>query len=434
MPESMVWITGVIMLVLLICSALISASEVAFFSLEPKDLEEIENNKSKKAKNVLGLIERPKKLLATILITNNLVNVGIIILSTVLVESMFQGVGLSAIAQFWIQVIGVTFIILLFGEVIPKVYATRNNVSLALFMSFPLIFLRTFFGVPSRMLIRSTNFIERRIKPSSANLSVDKLEQALVLTQNDSDNDSEQKILEGIVRFGNTDVKQIMTPRMDVTALTLETGFEEVIAEIIDAGFSRIPVYENSFDEIKGILYAKDLIPHLEEGDDFKWQELIRPPFFVPESKKIDDLLKEFQERKIHLAIVVDEYGGSMGIVSLEDVLEEIVGDITDEFDEEDLVYSRLDEHNYVFEGKTPLIDLYKVLDIDGEEFEEEKGDADTLAGFMVEIAGKILRKNEKVSFDRYLFTVESADKRRVKRVKITLQEPLEAKAEKEEE
>lgn len=412
------------MVLLLICSALISASEVAYFGLTHADREALESSKSRKARMAVSLLCQPKRLLATILISNNFVNVAIIIMSTLLTDATLGGTDLSETAQFLIQVVGVTLILLLFGEVIPKVYATRNASSMVLFMSLPLSALKVVFGPPAKLLMSSTNLIEKRIKASGGSISVGELEHALELTSNHDDtNENEQRILEGIVKFGNTDVKQIMTPRLDVTALNIEDSFQQVIAAIIDSGFSRVPVFENNFDSIKGVLYAKDLLPHLEETDDFDWKILLRQPYFVPESKKIDDLLKEFQERKMHLAVVVDEYGGSSGIVTLEDILEEIVGDITDEFDTDDLVYSRLDDCNFVFEGKTPLVDLYRVLEIDGDEFEEEKGESDTLAGFVMELSGKILRKNERVQFGAYTFTAESADKRRIKRIKVSIKQ-----------
>lgn len=411
------------MLLLLVCSALISGSEVAYFSLSPNDYAEIENGKLKSAKLLTSLIERPKRLLATILITNNFVNVAIVIISTFLTDHLIAEIDPSY--QFIIQVVVVTFLLLLLGEVIPKIYANKNPLNLASFMAFPIYYLRTFLTPFSSLLVNSTNFIDKRVKKKGHNISVDELSHALELTSDDNDKDEDQKILEGIVRFGNIEVKQVMTSRVDVICLEENTAFSEVCQTILDSGYSRIPIYKENFDNIKGVLYIKDLLPHLAK-ENFNWSKLIRKPFFVPENKKIDDLLREFQTKKTHLAIVVDEYGGSSGIISLEDILEEIVGEISDEFDDEDLVYSKLDEFNYVFEGKTPLNDVYRVIEIDGTAFEEVKGESETLAGLALEVFGKIPKKNEKIKFNEYLITIDAADKRRIKRVKITLPEQVE--------
>lgn len=290
-------------------------------------------------------------------------------------------------------------------------------------MAIPLQGLKTFFKPLSYFLISVTSVIDKRVKKRGTDISVDHLEQALELTSDEEIEDQEAKMLKGIVKFGNTDVKQIMKPRLDVTAFSEDVKYFELLKEIEKCGFSRIPVYAESLDKVKGVLYIKDLLPYLQEKDDFKWNTLLRNPFFVPENKKIDDLLKEFQESKIHLAVVVDEYGGTSGVVTLEDIIEEIVGEITDEFDDDDIVYSKLDENNYVFEGKTPLVDVYKILDIEGDIFENSKGESDTLGGFLMEISGKILKKHEKLSFQNYNFTIEAADKRRIKQVKITIHE-----------
>ena len=417
-----------LMLILLALSALISGSEVAFFSLSPQDKNDLEQSKARPDQVVVELLDRPKHLLATILIANNFVNVAIIVLSNFLMVRMFNFAGNEALA-FVIQVVVVTFLILLLGEILPKVYANRQSRRLAGFMSIPILLLSKLFSPLSGLLVRSTSVIDKRVRTKSKNISVDDLSNALELTTDDQTNKDEQKILEGIVKFGNTDVKQIMTSRLDVTALDSDTTFDVLIQTISESGFSRIPVYEEHFDKVQGLIYVKDLLPHIDENSGFDWSELVRPPFFVPENKKIDDLLKEFQEKKIHLAIVVDEYGGTSGVVTLEDIIEEIVGDISDEFDDDNLVYSKLDENNYVFEGKTPLNDLYRVLDIDGENFEAAKGESDTLAGFILELAGKIPKKNEKVSFENYDFKIEAADKRRIKRVKVSILEEEKPKA-----
>lgn len=412
----------VVMILLLVGSAIVSGSEVAFFSLSPTDLDELEKSKGKRSKRVLHLLEKPKRLLATILIANNFINVGIVILSTYIIDNLFNFSGLSTGMVLFLQVGVVTFIILLLGEVVPKVYATKKGRGLAIFMAFPLTVMEALFSPVSRLLVAGTSVIDKRIKKKGGTISVSQLSHALELTDDENGHAEEQKILEGIVKFGNTDAKQIMKPRLDMVAFDEAMSYEEILPLIVESGFSRIPIYKDNIDQITGVLYTKDLLPHLKEKE-MDWAALIRPTLFVPENKKIDDLLKEFQEKKVHLAVVVDEYGGTSGLVTLEDILEEIVGDITDEFDSEDLIYSKLDDLNYVFEGKTPLNDLYRVLDIDGNEFEEQKGESDTLAGFVIEQAGKIPLKNEKVMFGAYTFTVEAADRRRVKQIKITINE-----------
>ena len=418
------------MAILLFCSAFISGAEVAFFSLSPKDQEELKSSKSKINVLIQDLLDKPKKLLATILIANNFVNISIVILSSYLAGSLFSfensWLGLAPEVWEFIVLVGfVTFLILLVGEVIPKVYANKYPLKLAGIMAYPVYTLGQLFwyiGL-SPFLISTTSFIDKRFVKKSENISVDQLSHALELTDENEVSKDEQKILEGIVKFGKTDVKQIMQPRTDVTSINIESSYTLVMQEILNSGYSRIPIYKENFDHIEGVLYIKDLLAHLDKGDGYKWQTLLREAYFIPESKKIDDLLTEFQAKKIHLAIVVDEYGGNSGIITLEDIIEEIVGDITDEFDDEELVYSKLDDTNYIFEGKIPLKDLYRVLDINGDNFEENKGDSDTLAGFILELSGKIMQKNERVSFENYSFTIEASDKRRIKRVKVTINE-----------
>ena len=412
------------MLVLVFFSALLSGTEVAIFSLNNDDkLKLMEEKESNRNKRVLELLENPKKLLATILIANNLVNVSIVIVSTFVMEKIFIIDNMSEINLFIIQVIIVTFIILLFGEVIPKVYANNYNVSFSKLMSLPISVLKKIFSLLSDILISSTSIIDKKMEKKTNPFNADELEHALDLTKHSVENEDEKKILEGIVKFGQTDVKQIMTPRTDVTSFDTETDYKSLMKEFKKINFSRIPIYEETFDNIKGILYVKDLISKIEEDVNFKWTKLLREAKFVPENKKLDDLLKEFQEERKHIAIVVDEYGGSSGIVTLEDVLEEIVGEITDEFDEEDITFQKIDNYNYIFDGKCTLIDIYKILEIEGENFELAKGEADTIAGFCIEQAGKIMLKNEKVNFDKYTFTVEAADKRKIKKVKVTINE-----------
>lgn len=414
--------------VLLICSALVSGTEVAFFSLSQTDLDEL--NEDTKGKSLVAkLLEKPKKLLGTILITNNFINILIVLIFASLEDFMFGGINFSidlgftiipaSVIKVFIQVGLVTFLILLFGEVLPKVYASRKSLQFANFMSRPIYFLNALLTPLSKPLIGLTNSIERRLGNKNNNLSVEKLSQALELTSEDSTTKDEQKILEGIVTFGNTETVQIMKPRTDVCAISDDKPYEEVLKIILENGYSRNPVYHENIDNIVGVLYAKDLLAHLNKKT-FDWQRLLREPFFVPENKKLDDLLKEFQDKKNHLAIVVDEYGGTSGIVTLEDVIEEIVGDINDEFDNDDLTYSKIDENNFVFEGKITIRDLCRVLDEDENVFEEEKGESETLAGFILEVSGKFPRRGEKINFKKYVFTIEALDRKRIKQVKVT--------------
>lgn len=407
-----------VLFLLLAASALISGSEVALFSLKPSELEELDTSSSQEDKKLLDLLEHPKTLLATILISNNFINVGIVILSSFVTHKLIDFT-LHPTLAFVVEAIAITFVLLLFGEVLPKVYATRNALLLGRFMSTPLTFLRSILYPFSKVLVRSTQFLDKRLKRRTANLSVDDLSQALELTS-EPNSQEDQRILEGIVKFGSTTVKQAMRSRMDVVAIEKSWDFNQVMSTILEAGYSRIPVYQEHFDQIEGVLYVKDLIPYIEAEEGFDWKQLMRQPFFVPENKKIDDLLREFQDKKVHLAIVVDEFGGTSGIITLEDVIEEIVGDISDEFDDEELVYSKLDERTYVFEGKIPLKDFYKVLNLDEEPFEQARGEADTLAGLVLELAGKFPGRHEEIKFNNYKFVVEALDKRRLQRIKVS--------------
>lgn len=409
-------INAVLLLILLICSALISGTEVAFFSLSKNDLDKL-SSKNKEQSLVEKLLEKPRKLLATILITNNFINILIVLIFAGLGEVLFSN--LDGTVKFLVEVVLVTFLILLFGEVLPKVYATRKSVQFANFMAKPVCFLSNVLTPLSVPLRNLTSIVENKLGNKNSNLSVEKLSQALELTSNEATTKDEQKILEGIVTFGNTETVQIMKPRTDVCAISEDEPYEEVLNIILKNGYSRNPVYKENIDNVIGVLYAKDLLAHLNKKT-FKWQELLREPFFVPENKKLDDLLADFQDMKNHMAIVVDEYGGTSGIVTLEDVIEEIVGDINDEFDDDDLSYSKIDENNYIFEGKTTIKDFCRVLDEDEEVFEEEKGESETLAGLILEISGKFPRKNEKINFEKYTFTIEVLDKRRIKQIKVT--------------
>lgn len=437
-PFSLLSITGtiftgivaakiILLLVLLIFSAFISGTEVAFFSLSQTDLNKAAESKSKKQQHVVKLLSAPKKLLATILISNNFINILIVLIFAYLGEDLFQSLTYSFNLYFFelpvrfiLEVGLITFLILLFGEVLPKVYASRNALKFASFMVLPingLNYLLSFLSVP---LISLTSLIENKLGQKNTKFSVEKLSQALELTSDDATTDDEQKILEGIVSFGNTETVQIMKPRIDVFAISDDENFKSVIAQIVKHGFSRNPVYHENIDKIIGVLYAKDLLLHLDK-EKFKWQSLVREVIFVPENKKLDDLLKEFQEKRTHLAVVVDEYGGTSGIVTLEDIIEEIVGEITDEFDDEDLSYSKIDESNYVFEGKTSIKDFSKVIGVDEELFEEDKGETETLAGFILEVSGKFPRNKEIINYQHLTFKIEAMDKRRVKQVKVTI-------------
>ncbi len=414
-----------ILLILLMCSALISGAEVAFFGLSPTDINEIEEKKTSRGDIIVKLLDRPKKLLATILIANNAINIGIVLLFSVIGETLFSGInytlfGLVSV-RFLVEVVVATFLILMFGEILPKVYANRNRISFANFMVYPMKVLDFLFSPLSLPMRSGTIFMFNKLGKEKSNLSVDHLSQALELTSDGDTTKQEQKILEGIVSFGNTDTKQVMRPRIDMFALDEEMKFPEVLQEIKKNGYSRIPVFSENMDNVKGVLYVKDLLPYIDRKT-FNWMSLIREPYFVPENKKLDDLLLEFQDKKNHLAIVVDEYGGTSGLVTLNDIIEEIVGDISDEFDDEDLVFSKLDDFNYVFEGKTALKDFYRVVKLENEDaFEEQKGESETIAGFVLEIAGSFPKKGEKVVFNDYQFLVESLDKKRLKQIKVTL-------------
>lgn len=410
-----------ILIILLFASAMVSGSEVAFFSIQQRDLDDLKDVDKGGHEALSNLLEGPKTLLATILIWNNFINVGIVILSSYLSVAFFDFGDSPSYMKIVVEVVAITFLILLFGEVLPKVYATKNAVNFGLTMSKPMFALRRLSKPLSFLLVRSSSFIERRLQHKSENLSVDDLSQALELTSNEESSDEEQKILAGIVKFGSTNVTQIMKPRIDVVAVDHSWEYGKIMDGILESGYSRIPVFEDNFDNIKGVLYVKDLLPHIEASSNFAWQELVREPFFVPENKKIDDLLREFQERKIHLAIVVDEYGGTSGVVTLEDIIEEIVGEISDEFDNDELYYSKLDEKNYVFEAKIHLTDFYKVVNAEESDFAEQAAEADTLAGFLLEVAGKFPEVNEEIAFKNYLFKVESLEGRRIKRIKVTL-------------
>ncbi|MDF1548393.1 MAG: gliding motility-associated protein GldE [Bacteroidales bacterium] len=407
-----------IVLLLLISSALISGSEVAFFSLSPSNRQKLIDEKSGKGIKVITLLNKPEKLLATILIANNFVNVGIVILSTFLTDSMLVFTDINAAWIFVIKVIMVTFLLLLFGEIIPKVYAAQFTKKFSLFMAYPVYWLTRFFSPISTLLINSTSFVNRRLAKKKPEISMRDLSSALELTSNQiKDN---KKILEGIVSYGTTDASEIMKPRVDIVAFDIYNSFGELIEKIKKHNVSRIPIYAGTFDTIKGVLFVKDLLPHFHKKV-FNWQSLIRPAYFVPESKKINDLLIDFQTKKIHMAIVIDEYGGTSGIVTLEDVLEEIVGEIVDELDYDDMLYKKIDDNNYIFEGKTLLIDFYKILNLEDDIFDPIRGEADTLAGLILEMKGEIMKIGSTINYKNFIFKIISSDKRRIKQIKVTI-------------
>tara|TARA_B100001989_G_scaffold136015_1_gene96324 strand:+ start:526 stop:1857 length:1332 start_codon:yes stop_codon:yes gene_type:complete len=417
-----IWFQLLIIFLLLTCSALISASEVAFFSLQLKSLEDLdEDDITTGTSRVISLLKNPKRLLATILVANNFINIAIVLLFTILSKKIFVGINNPFLLLF-IDIGIVTTLILIFGEILPKVYANRNAYAFSLFIAPIIQFLDRFilFWITSPMS-RTTAFLEKKLGDKKNKISVDQLSQALELTDDQETTSDEQRMLEGIVNFGNTDTREVMCPRIDIFALSDQMSLEEIIPLILSKGFSRIPVYSEKKDNIKGILYTKDLLPHLNKSD-YQWQKLLKTPLYVPENKKLDDLLKEFQQKKNHLAIVVDEYGGTSGLITLEDIIEEIIGDISDEFDEIDLNYSKIDELTYVFDAKISLKDFFKVINIeDLGFFDDIKGDAETLAGLVLEITKKFPRRGQKVAFKDYKFIVEDVDQFRVKQIKVCL-------------
>jgi len=398
---------------------MVAASEVALFSLTPKDLTDLEQKNSTKFIAIKQLLSKPKKLLATILVANNFLHISIVIVFSFSLDQVFSTIA-SPLLKFIVEVILVTFLILLFGEVLPKVYANRNNIKFACFIAYPLSFLDKLLSPISLPMRAFTNYIQEKLGKQKTNFSIDQLSQALELTSTDDTPHDEQKLLEGIVSFGNTDTKQVMSPRIDLFALDIEESFTQIFPKIIEKGYSRIPVYRDNIDHIEGVLFVKDLIPYINKNL-FDWKTLLREPFFVPENKKLDDLLKDFQSMKSHLAIVVDEYGGTSGIVSLEDVIEEIVGDISDEFDEENINFSKIDDKNYLFEGKINLKDFYRIIEVNENLFEIRKGEAETLAGFILEILGNFPKKGQKIYFENCVFSIEVVDKKRVKQIKVTI-------------
>lgn len=415
-----------IVLLLLICSALISGSEVAFFSLSPTHLKDIRTRNTKISRLILSHLDRPKRLLATILISNNFLNVGIVILSAYISQLLFDFSSFP-ILGFIIEVVVITGFLLLFGEIMPKIYANHNSISFASFMARPVLVLIKLFYPFSTLLVRSTRLVDKKLSATSHDISMSEISEAIDITVDKHTTEEETKILKGIVKFSDIEVREIMRSRMDVVSVDAATSFKELIEVVVESGYSRIPVFTESFDNVNGILYVKDLLPHLTKKEEFKWVDLLRPAFFVPENKKINDLLQEFQEKKIHLAIVVDEYGGTSGIVTLEDIIEEIIGEITDEFDtpDDELEYRKINANTYIFEAKTSINDFCKITGCDDNIFNEIKGDSDSLAGIILEQLGEIPEKGTTYTFRNFDFTILIVNNRRIKQVKVIIQEPV---------
>ncbi len=419
-PDASV-VTGLVVVVLLLLlSALVSGSEVAYFSLKPADIEKLKASKSKRAPVVLNLHGSPENLLSTILIANNFINIAIIVIAAWVGTGLFDFTG-NDIVSFIVEVLIITALLLFFGEILPKVYATRNNLGFALFMALFLRFASRLLRPAASALMLSSSYIKRRSDSNRGSVSMDDLSDAIDLTAAKESED--EKILKGIVKFGNISVSAIMTPRVDIMALNIKCSFRDILPPIFDSGFSRIPVYENSLDSVKGLLYVKDILPHIDKHGNFRWQNLIRKPYFVPEAKKINELLKEFQVKKSHMAVVVDEYGGTSGIITLEDILEEIVGEITDETDEEEMIFKQEDDSSYIFLGKTLLNDFCKILDIEEDLFDEVRGESETLAGLILELTGEIPQVTQTLEHGPFLFEIISVDKRRIKEIKVTIVE-----------
>ena len=417
---SQIIILLVLVLVLILLSALFSGSEVAYFSLNQEDKDRIKEKGDLSSKYIIRLLNHPKYLLSTLLIMNNLINVGIIILTSYLFMGFAIDFKANPVLSFLIEVIIITSILLLFGEVAPKVYATKKNKELASLMALPLYTFSYLLTPFNKILVSSTQIIEKRLETKQENISAEDLSQAIDITiDKETDKNEERKILKGLIEFGNTSVKQIMCNRMNVTALDTKSEFEEILKEVKRCGFSRIPVFEEDIDNIKGVIYSKDLLAHTEEGNEFNWTSLTRKPIFVPENKKISKLLKEFQAKKIHLAIVVDEYGGTSGIVTLEDILEEIVGDIKDEYDQESKSYIKVTDKEFIFDGNILLSDIVKIMEIENDYFDDEKGDADSIGGLILEINGNMPEFRQKISYKDYTMTIESVGRKSINRVRL---------------
>ncbi|MBA4301189.1 gliding motility-associated protein GldE [Algoriphagus alkaliphilus] len=414
------FINGLILVLLLIGSALASGSEVAFFSLTNDEIASLQDSENKRGRRVANLLANPKKLLSTILILNNLINIGIVTLTTFVSWSLF-GMNATGIIVILIQTVGITFAIVFFGEIVPKVYANQSRIPFALTLAPILSLFSSILQPLSWFLMAFSNLVEKRVELKGFSLSVDELHQALELTTEDTPNE-EKDILRGIVNFGTLSVKQVMRSRLDITAIDVEMDFHELMDKINKSGYSRIPVFEETIDNILGVLYIKDLLPFIEKDEDFAWKDLIRKSFFVPETKKVDVLLKDFQKMRVHMAIVVDEYGGTSGLVTLEDLIEEIIGEINDEFDDtNDIFFQELDNDTFIFEGKVSLNDFCKKLDLDSQIFEEVKGESESLGGLLLELNSKLPKNGTKIKFEDFEFTVLAVDARKIKKVKVHL-------------
>lgn len=417
-------ISLLISMILLACSAIISAAEVAFFSLDPQTLNELEESDIKSDQNILQLLKAPQRLLATMLIGINFVNVAVILLLTHVTTTIFN-FDSAPVFGFIFQTIIITFALLLFGEIMPKVYATQFAKKTALYTVPFLAALGKLFGPFVSLLVNSTSVVNTRLaKHNRSNISMDELSQALELTSNMKDEDTE--ILEGIIKFGNIQVVDIMTSRVDMVVVDIKSNYKQLLDIIIKSGYSRIPVYAGTRDNIKGLLYSKDLLPHLDKPANFRWQSLVRQAYYVPETKMIDDLLIEFQENHVHLALVVDEYGGTSGLVTLEDIMEEIVGDISDEYDEEEVLFTKIDNHTFIFEAKILLNDFFKIAEIEEDDFVKITEEVETLAGLILELKGDIPAKNERIGYGRYVFEIIAVDNRRIKKVKLYIKDDFE--------
>ena len=409
-----------VVIVLLAISAMISGSEVALFSLEPKEIKDLKSNNKRSAGLVIKLLSEPEQLLAALLVGNNFVNIAVVLLTAHITNSLID-FSLVPTFGFIFNTIFITALILLFGEIIPKVYAAHYPKTLALKMS-AFINVLVFITKPVNfLLINSTYFVNKRLIKYKKNLSIDEISKALQLTDH-LDISDDKDILEGIVKFGNKSVNEVMRSRLDVTSIDIHSNFERVIQIIKESGYSRIPVFAGTLDDVRGILYIKDLLPYLDKSAAYRWQPLMRQPFFVPETKKIDDLLEDFQKSKVHMAIVVDEFGGTSGLVTLEDILEEIVGDIADEFDEDESLFTKINENEYLFEGRTMLNDFCKVFDFEDDIFDDIRGEADTLAGLILELKGEFPMLNEKLNCKSFTFEVEGVNTRRITKIKVTIQ------------
>lgn len=419
-PSVGIILTAVLTAVLLLLSGFASGSEIAFFSLSPTDIASLDTDKNSKDRKIEMLRNDSERTLATILITNNFVNVLIIMLCNQIFDSLLQFGARAFWLEFVIKTVLLTFLLLLFGEIMPKIYSRQDSLKFCRMSVNGILLLRKIFWPLEWLLIASGILAEKVVQKKNRQLSVDDLEQALELTDKDDIKD-EQSMLKGIIRFGDETTKEVMTSRQDIFDIDIKSSYDDVLKCIVENNYSRIPVYQDSTDNIRGILYIKDLLPHLQKLPNFRWQSLIRPPYFVPETKKIDDLLREFQENKVHIAIVVDEFGGTSGLITLEDILEEIVGEINDEYDDDEKTYSKLNYNTYIFEGKVLLTDFCKIIDVSDDEFSEVEGDADSLAGLLLELKGDFLSIHEKIDYKNYTFEILSIEERRISRVKVTL-------------